>query len=56
VTGQPRTRSPKRIGEAATLALKEGRLHPDHWAKVDNLLLDERSDEAAELLTQHVTV
>jgi hypothetical protein len=45
------TRSPKQIREVATLALREGRLHPDHWAEVDDLLLDERLDEAAELLT-----
>jgi hypothetical protein len=44
VTGQPVTRKPKQIREAATLALKQGRLHPDRWA------------EAAELLAQHVTV
>jgi hypothetical protein len=49
------TRSPKQIREVATLALREGRLHPDHWAEVDDLLLDERLDEAAELLAQHIT-
>lgn len=50
------TRSSKQIREAATLALKQGHLHPDHWAEADDLLLDERPDEAAELLAQHVTV
>jgi hypothetical protein len=50
------TRSPRQIREAATLALREGRLHADHWAEVDDLLLDERPDKAAELLAQHVTV
>jgi hypothetical protein len=49
------TRSPKQIRRAATLALKEGRLHSDHWAEADDLLLDERLSEAAELLAQHVT-
>jgi hypothetical protein len=55
VTGQPTARSPKQIREAATLALKEGRLHPDHWAEVDDLLLDGRSGEADQLLAQHIT-
>jgi hypothetical protein len=49
-------RSPKQVREAATLALKQGRLRPDHWAEVDGLRLGEPPDEAAELLAQHVTI
>jgi hypothetical protein len=37
------------------MALKKGRLHPDHWAEIDNLLLDSRSAEADQLLAQHIT-
>jgi hypothetical protein len=55
VTGQPTTHSLKQVRNAATLALKEGRLHPYHWAEVDDLLLDERLEEAAQLLAQHIT-
>lgn len=55
MTGQPMTRSPKQIREAATLALKQGRLYRDHWAEVVDLLLGERPSEAAELLAQHIT-
>lgn len=49
------TRSPKQIRAAATAASKGGRLHPDCWAEVDDLVLDERPAEAAELLAQHIT-
>jgi hypothetical protein len=42
--GQPTTRSPKQIRQAATLGLKEGCLHPNHWAEMDDLLLDERPE------------
>jgi hypothetical protein len=51
---QQTIRSPKGIRNDATAALKAGRLHPDRWAEVDDLLLDERPDQAAELLTQHI--
>ena len=56
MTGQLTTRSPKQIRATATAALKEGRLHPDRWAEVDDLVLDERLAEAADLLAQHITL
>jgi hypothetical protein len=54
VTGQATTRSPKQIRDAAILALNGGRLHPDRWAEVDDLVLDERRDEASDLLAQQI--
>jgi hypothetical protein len=49
------TRNPKRLRDIATDMLKKGRLHPDHWCEVDDLLLDDRLDEAAEVMQQHIT-
>jgi hypothetical protein len=46
-------RSLKRVRKAATAALKGGRLHPDRWAEVDDLVLDGQLIEAANLLVQH---
>jgi hypothetical protein len=42
----------RRILRAATAALKEGRLHPDQWAVIEELLLDGLAVEAA-YLAQH---
>jgi protein involved in temperature-dependent protein secretion len=36
------------------LAPKEERLHRGHWAEVNDLLVDERLEEAVQLLAQHV--
>jgi hypothetical protein len=45
----------RKLIREATDALKAGRLHPDRWAEVDDLLLDGRPEEAEQLLAQHVT-
>jgi hypothetical protein len=37
------------------MALKKGRLHPNHWAEIGDLLLDSRSAEADQLLAQQIT-
>jgi hypothetical protein len=45
--------TPRRILKDATAALKDGRLHPDQWAVIDDLLLDGLVVEAAAHLAQH---
>jgi hypothetical protein len=48
---QQKALSPERIREQAA-ALKAGFLQSDQWAEVDDLLLDDRLAEAAQLLAQ----
>jgi len=42
------------IRRLATKALRDGRLHPDAWAAVDELVLDPDLLRAARLLRQHL--
>jgi hypothetical protein len=46
VTGQPTTRSPEQIREAATGALKKERLYPSRSAEMEELLFEEQLEGA----------
>ncbi|EHL99577.1 hypothetical protein HMPREF9946_03088 [Acetobacteraceae bacterium AT-5844] len=46
---------PEALRKQATTMLKAGRLHPDAWAKIDDMILAGEIDEAKEWLELQVS-
>lgn len=49
--GEP---NPKHLRRSVTDALKSGHLHYERWAEIDDLLLDDRPQEASDLFAASV--